>query len=599
MLPGRINYTAALTAQSLQTIMKLGHFKKLDNESKQLISSFVTAITQSDNAKGSLFGTALLNAGTPNIIPVDKPNTPYAHTTPFTINHFSAKIQQALPIGLLVNNESRNSIFFISKLSEFDFADVWEHFFKNPIDFNYRNELLKAAQESLLAFKKALDEKKIPEIVNDSVNLPEQLTTAYLCKEKNRIANSRALNANLYSWIADKPVSCGWIDPYDFVAHEDGLHKLKKEALKTVGDFAPEIFIKQEIESLALKRGVQIVYDGGFNFIWFEFIPEWYLSHHGLRKEQRNEYIQRIFRIAHALKSYFEQHSKPLPKIFLGMNLTSNFKSHPVANPVQDIFGNTYSKIPCPFDIGHFWKPEVLDMFDVFHKIFGNVLPIAGVFFDFEMYHAPEQAGMYTDHMDFSDLAWKVYCSYTNNPQIASLAPLKKRVQYLQVHKKFTEYFTILERASRDVGVAVKNYMRKKIPNLLFGAYAPTLPYSWFYRGIMAGLSTPQEPLLLATFNTDYASHDAWLKSHHINILHGPAIMLSKLRTPTDLNLITSLLTHHDFVWYNHPSRMVYQYNEKELQKVWWGIEATPIKPDKLMRAINMQHISLSRKSCR
>ncbi len=593
LLPGRINYPKTLADQALQTIMKLGDLNELDHASKDLIASFVTAITQPDNAKGALLGTSLLAQEKSKIIPVTKPNTPRAHTTPLTIDHFNPTIQQLMPIGLLINNQELNTIFFISKSSEFDFADTGEHFFKNPINITERNELLKAAQESLLAFKIALDLKKIPANIDVTVELPEQFTPAYLSKEMNRIKKSRTLNNTMYGWITNKPLSCAWLDPYDFFGHEDGLQKIKKEAVKTVGACAPELAIKQEVENIAIKQGMKVIYDGGFNLLWFEFIPEWYLSPHGLKKEQRAQYVQRIHRITDELKTYFGQKGKMLPKVFLGMNITSNFKSHPVANPVQDIFGNTYSKIPCPFDIGHFWKPEVLDVFDIFITIFGKSLPITGVFFDFEMYHAPEQTGLYTDHMDFSDLAWKVYCLYTKNTALASLSPLKERVIYLQTHKKFTEYFTILEEASRDIGIAIKTYMRKKMPHLIFAAYTPTLPYSWFYRGIMAGLSSPQEPLLLATFNTDYASHDAWLKSHHINILHGSAIMLSKLHHTEDLNLITSLLTHHDFVWYNRPSRMIYQYNTKELQKTWWGIEASPVKPNGLMRAISMQHIPL------
>lgn len=593
ILPGRINYSAPLKQHATQAIFAIGQFHQLSSDLQSLLNSFIMYITDSDTRKGALFGTSLINRSPAKITPFVSPKTVSSACMPLQTTHYSTEIQSALPIGLLIHHEPHNTIYLVSKSSEFDFADITEHLFKNPLAFCHRTELLKAAQETLRAFHDAYRHHTIPESV-PTCSLPAPLTLEYLQHEKQRITTlqKKQVNQQQYAWLFGRPIACTWFDPYDCFAHEDTLQKLTKVAQEYQKTTHCSQNIKSLVEQLALKRGVQIIYDAQFNLVWFECIPEWYLSPHGLRKDQKEAYITRMKTLGRELAAFFATHQMPLPKIFLGLNLTSNFKSHPVANPVQSISGTSYTKIPSPFDIGQFWKPELLDMVEAFIVTFKNWLPIDGIFFDFEMYHAQDQTGSYTDLMDFSHLAWKTYCTYTKNRKASQISTVKNRLDYLQQHKKFTDYFTILEQASRDLGIGIKRHLRHLLPNVIFAAYAPTLPSSWFYRGIMSGLSSPSEPLILATFNTDYASHYAWLTQHHIYLIHGTAIMLSKLQMPSDFNLITTQLTHHDFVWYNRPSRMIYQYDHDELAQVWWAIEATPAPSRKTMRGIRMHHLT-------
>ena len=261
--------------------------------------------------------------------------------------------------------------------------------------------------------------------------------------------------------------------------------------------------------------------------------------------------------------------------IFLGLNLSSNFFNHPVTHPARNLFGKEYSKIPAPLDMHNFWQPEVLEIFDTFLATFKNVVPVDGVFLDFEMYHAPKQGGSFTDLMAFSDLSWQTYA--IENKTAQNYTQHNDRIAYLRKHKLFTKYFDILERAAQKVGTTIKQHMRKHIPNLVLAAYAPTLPNSWFYRGITRGLSSKKEPLLYATFNTDYFSHHQWLTKHNIHLLHGSVAMLSKLKHATDFTLIDQINTYHDFIWYNRPSRMIPDMTPEERNKQWWGIESSPL----------------------
>ncbi len=588
-----IKYDPKLQKYTLQTIYSIGQFQLLPSTTQSFIDTIITHLIEHDSRIGTFFGTSLINRNDASKIP-SLPSSPShnAHATPLYSSNYSSLAQQALPIGLLIHHPHQHNTYLISTASAFTFADINENLFRNPLDFSHRNELLHAAHETLQAFHDAYVDQKIPLTIQTSP-LPSFCERAYLQRIKKNTVNEqkKTINQQLYGWMLNAPIACAWLDPYDFFAHEDGERLLTQLVQEKKNDMTSNA-LQNAVENIALERGIRIIYEANFKLLWFECIPEWYLSPHGIRKEQKDEYLRRMKKIGIALKTFFTERHTPLPKIFIGLNLTSNFKSNLVTNPVQSISGTTYTKIPSPFDVRHFWQPEVLDMFAAFVTLLKDSLPIDGIFFDFEMYHAQEQTGSYTDHMDFSDIAWKTYCTYTKNTNAYHLQNVKDRLNYLQQHKKFKDYFTILEQASNDIGRTIKERMRCIVPHLLCAAYAPTLPSCWFYRGIMAGLSSPSEPLIVASFNTDYQSHRRWLMKHNIHLLHGAAIMLSKLHKPDDFDLIKEALKDHDFVWYNRPSRMIYQYDQDKLNKIWWGIEATPAPCNKIMRALRAVHAS-------
>ncbi len=587
ILPGSVSYSPAFLQQVQKNIGVLAQLSTLPEATQTTVASFLSYLSQPDSKKGTLFGTGLLNKGNPEFATLP-PETSLTQYTPVQRDRYTADAQKAFPIGMLFENPHTQNIYLLSKNSEFDFADIAEHFFKNPLSITARNELLQAAQETLQAFYHAIQNQKLSRERLPALSVPPIFELSHLIAQKEAAAHQHKKTLRReYRWLLKPGLSCAWFDPYDCFAHEDKHQKIKA-TMQSKDSMAKNS--KQLVEAIALDRGIKIIRNGNFSIVWFEFIPEWYLSPRGLRKKERQEYIDRILKLSRTLKQFFTAQGKPLPKIFVGMNLTSNFRTNTVRNPTRNVFGTSYSKIPSPFDVDQFWRPEVIDVFASFAEKFKNEIPIDGIFFDFEMYHAPDQTGQYTDHMDFSNHAWKAYSSTSNDIEAQKIKSFSKRIAYLQKEKKFKQYFTILEQEARNLGSFLKTELRKIVPNLMFGAYPPSLPLSWFYRGIEAGLSSPSEPLLLATFNTDYTSHDRYLKKHDIHLLHGTAIMLSKLKEPKDFSLITRQLLHHDFVWYNRPSRMIYEYNQKELDSVWWGIEATPLSPTITMKAINKSH---------
>jgi len=568
---------------------------------RQPLYTFLRYMLQGDAQKGAMYGTTLINQGQSSMPAIlDEFGQPFTNhvdnqtqeviATLLPIKQdFSPIIQKTLPSGMYIKNRKLNNIYFISKVSEFNFADVAENFFKTPLHLNQRQELLMVAQQMLVELYNAYTTGAMQ--LDAQVTrppLPKKLTLSFMKQEKRRAdaqIKNNIKNNPLYDWIIKQGISCAWEEPNDYFLHEDyGLSERTQNA--------------DEIESLkeqALEQGIKFLYDARINVAWFEFNPELYLCPHGKNKGQKKQFIDRVTKIAIALKQQFSSDDRPLPQIFMGTDITSNYRTHianeefhPVHQAAQDVFNNTYSKIPSPLDFKHFWQPELTEIFDIFYSTFGKVLPITGVFLDFEMYHAQDQASGYSDMMDFSTISWELYSKTDKNAQ--GLGSVPERVAYLTKNKGFKKYFKTLEHEAHLLGHTIKKHLQKIMPNVVIGAYAMTLPHSWFYRGMFAGLGSKESPLILATFNTDVYSHYRWLLEHDIHVIHGAPIMLSKIQTTKDLSLISELLQYHYFVWYLRPSRMV--YDKTKLKNIWFGSEMSPLNKDTLATGIAIRNDS-------
>ncbi len=349
---------------------------------------------------------------------------------------------------------------------------------------------------------------------------------------------------------------------------------------KVIGGWAdPESY--HGCEATAAQNLVALDLD----FLWMEWNPEWFLSNKARKKDECQAFLEKINLFTQAIAAQ----KKPFPALFLGTDITSNFASHLAPQPVEDMFGTRYPNIPSPFDVEGFWKPEVLDVFDGFLRKWpeiNNGIPLAGIFFDLEMYHCPTQAAQYTNHMDFSPCAWRAYGA--QRPEalfITPDAPVLDKINYLIAHKKLSDYFKVLQEAARTIGLLLKDHFKSKNPDLLIGAYNINLPHSWFYLGFLAGLSSKEEPIVMATFNNEFAIHQEWLEHQGVYLVHLPVIMLGKLTKREDFELITTQARGHHGIWLNRISRLE---EPRDPQKCRWnyGPEITPLPTDQFIECL-------------
>ncbi len=512
------------------------------------VRSFIHNLFAHDGKTGHLYGTTLINKKE------NKPTVPH----PF-------------PPALFLTNKKLNNNYLITKASTCTFSEIAENFFLVPLSFATRQKLLASLQRMLKKFYlmarvNGRKKTKLPGNLTKKFNIAQK-------KEAERKMYSLFHNNPNYRWLIDKKLSCAWLDPGDYFLEQ------RKPATSL-----PEKE-KKILKQAAMKRGLDFIHNSGINLLWFELNPESFLSvKNDATPETQKKFENKVRTLGKELKKRFNKNKNSRPKIFIGTDITSNYRSHPVHIAVRDFFGKTYSKIPSPLDFKHFWKPELLDVFDRFTKIFGADIPIDGIFLDFEMYHAQRQAGSYSSLMDFSDLAWKIYADRTGQPQLLTKISVQSRVSYLIENNLFEQYFSTLSAEAKKIGKQIRTHIKKKYPNILIGAYAPTLPRNWFYRGLLAGLSSQTQPVIYVSFNTDFYSHAPWLEQQGIYLMHGAPIMLSKLKKTSDFRLISKLSRLHYFIWYNRPSRMIYQPEQRK--NIWWSSEASLLPWKKVAKEI-------------
>lgn len=538
--------------------------------------AFLNFCMQPDSKVGFTYNSTLINKTSPTIeqwkdpISDDEKNSEQQEYSlkilPLSQEGFSAKASLFLPAGLLLQNAQHKTNTLLAKESVFTFAEVAENFFRCPINFEERNELLSIAQKLLIDFYHA----SFPSQTHKpKPTLPEHFSPTYLLQEKIRAERAIYSKAPAYRWITSGDCSAGWLAPDDYHLSSEKFQGISEE----------EIYA---LKKQALQNGVAFLYDAGINLLWFELNAENFLSTLS-RTPEKEKALRDLFQpIVDEIRLQAHTNGKPLPKVFIGTDITCSFRTMPTKTSVIDLFGKNYSKIPSPLERATYWQQELLDVFDAFCDLFQKTIPIDGIFLDFEMYHAQDQAGGYDDLMDFSDSSWQVFCKEHSNAR--ALTSTNERVDFLLNNKLFATYFKSLEHEARTIGTMIKNHLRTRIPNLMIGAYATTLPGSWFYRGMFAGLSDAEHPLILATFNMDAYSHRAWMNGHGIHYLHGVPLLLSKLAKPDDLSLIDYLTNYHSFIWFSRPSRIVYDFEKHKDD--WWSVEASPLDAQTLAAAM-------------
>jgi hypothetical protein len=400
MLPSKMGDTNAATQERALRISE--QCLPLDDTFKKPLEGFLSTLMRSDHERSFDYHTSLL----PKHHEPHKRAEQLKHIGPFTTNETINTLiagplpllhaKQALPLAWYGSSCMKNSQFFITKTSLMTFDDIEENFFYNPLDFSLRLKRLDEIQQLLYELYRAtLLGKFSKSNLLGKPSLPLRFSKEFVLNEKKRFSAQRHkhVDKKLYGWAEHEMIWCGFA---------------------TINAYNQ----KEEESARSLLRA-------HFNMLWLELCPEWYLSDRGSRKKDKKKFFDEISRLTQALEKISLETGEKIPRIFMGTELTGNFENNnPVKNPVVDVYGEKYTKIPSPFDFKYFWKTELLDVFDRFCDKWPEInhtIPLAGIVLDFEMYHAKDQEAHYTSIMDFSDCAWNLYCDVTHQKKLKKL----------------------------------------------------------------------------------------------------------------------------------------------------------------------------------
>ncbi len=599
LLPSVNNHVAVYSL--MQFLLHQWHF--YDEQTKQLIEPILrltlSQMLTGDAQKSCGYHTSLLcrktdalekNKNDFNITLTDpKTGNLIAQTLPLPHSALQQNqfLKNLIPTALYMCNPSINNHYFIAKNSFITFGDIQENFLLNPIDTSLRQELFNELQNNIQFIAKQMNSQnglKVSVSESNSSHLEQKMNGIPIEPSKSILGKMNKLLQYLKNkwWNTENiPLSASNISGNEMITL--ACHYDWTQQGIWCGWTGLDAYKDKELQA------AEHILKTGLNLIWIELNPEWYLSIHGIKKDQKEAFLQRINTFTQALQQKSKELNQPIPKIFIGTDITSNFAQQKVQNIATDVFGNTYTKIPSPLDYANLWRTELIDVLTHFitqWQRIGNGVPIAGIFLDLEMYHAQDQTGQYLPLMDFSDLSWQFYCNKQNDAQAATARSLEDRVRYLHTNKLFAQYFQILSSGAKDIGKSIKQYIKQVLPEAIVAVYNLTLPSNWFYCGFLSGLSTPKEPIIYASFNNEYQRHKQWLNNKNVYLLHLPVMLLSKIRTIPDFNLIDTLSNNHDGIWFNRIERLEQSRNSTD----WpydFGLEVTPLETDIFIENLN------------
>lgn len=330
-----------------------------------------------------------------------------------------------------------------------------------------------------------------------------------------------------------------------------------------------------------LEKKIDYIFKAHLNVIWIEMQPEVYYSKNGFKKQEKEIFLAKLARFLEALYQRANMLQQPVPKILAGFNITSNFKQASVQNPVTTFYGETLFHIPSCID-KNVWHQEVIEVFNQFFEDWQRItpIPLSGIFLDFEMYHAQQEATEYSNLLDFSSYALTQF--YRQNQSVLFQVEYQEQLDYIVKNGMIPLYIDFIKQEACTIGTEIKAAVQKKIPDALIGVYIPQLPHEAFYLGMCAGLSSQTSPIFLATFNSEYSRYKNFLQNNGIFCYHSAPLMLSKCTKQEDVRLIDDIFRHHDGVWFNRFSRFGSPYNKKS----WWAIESTPFDHDSIIATL-------------
>lgn len=527
ILPNNLPKKKKLFLKAKKIIQKLG---VLDEDTKFACKQEINSFLACDFYKFQNYDTALFckkdDSKTPATI--DSTN----QKAVFLPASFSESSLKSFPLGLYIKNKYNNNQLFLSKIPLMFFNEVSEDFKINPINKELRNQLVQRREQVLYALK----------------SLSENKSELEYKPNTDKVDAKKEVKNNL-PW-AKNGIRCGW---FDFNAFNE----------------------------LQIQKTIKNIVEAKLNLIWIRFNPELYLSKNAIYANEREQYLKNVGYFTTCIKEAFTKLNEPFPKIFIGMEITGNYKPKEPLNSMVDIYGLNYTKIPSPFDIQNFWNVELIDVITDFANAWnssvGNGLNIDGIFLDFEMYHAQDQESCFVGTSDFSNCALKRYKEVTNDT-----FDFNNAIKYLYKENKLEQYFAVLKHEAKQLGKYIRQHIKTLLPNTMIAAYMPGLADNWFYTSILSGLSNENDPIIYATFNMDFLSHQHWFEQNQIYCLHMPVILLSKFRTLDDFGLIRELKELHSGVWYNRFSRLACEHQKDK----WWTVESTEMDHDLVVKEI-------------
>jgi hypothetical protein len=439
---------------------------------------------------------------------------------PIKQDDFSQKIKNLFPLCIYHYNALNNNHVVITNTGLVP-TGIEEDFRICPINFDLRRELHTAIHETLWELSQIVTQKRVYMGIDMKRILNQQRT--HLPTTIASIGNITEIKGERRS---DK---VAWMELKCFEPKEKSMHGQQDDLIK-------------------------FILESKLDYIWISLNPNMYYSPIAKFKDEQKDFLLAISLFTKKLSLAAKSQQVATPQILIGFEIVNNLYNQNLPKEIaQDLYGNNYDDIPSPLDRS-FWKNEVTDPLVVFLEKYprvSNGVKIGGVVLDLEMY-GRKTVGCYLPTMGFEP---STIASYMHPPLLQNINP-SVFSQYLMNNNLSSHYFLFLEHQASLLGKEVRASLSRCLPKGIIGCYAPNISIDWFYKGFYKGLSSPQRPIHLLTFNAEFDSHRKWLERNDIHAYHLGVLMLSKIQSMEDCEWIHQILQHHDGIWINRFSRL-------------------------------------------
>ena len=478
-------------------------------------------------------------------------------------------VKYTLPYGILGLGVANGNNIFVTFSTLLSFSSIAENFHFCPARFTLRHDIYKSMLRTLFELNLLVQQKKITD--KGLGEIGEEITPQLPVSISNIGKKIKTLTLSVSSEnSSSKSLSAG----------SNGLRKIGWMELNCFEDLKEESVKRQ-------KRLINSIYESGLDTLWITFNPNYYYSPIGIKKKEKKKLLTTVSRFTRALKESSVNLKLTVPKILVGFEIANNiYKPNLPKDCSADLYGNKYPDLPSPFNKS-FWnneieKPLLSFLRDWSNSEISNGIKLSGVVLDLEMY-CRKQTGSFLDTFGFNNKSINAFnnvdASWWRKIKTFTLRSRTKRrstLIYLSDKKQVCSYFQFLTNEARELGQNLRNLFEKSIPGCIVCAYAPNISTSWFYKGFYSGLSDGKN-INLFTFNSEFASHEAWLEQNNIFSKHYSVLLLSKLREKKDFKWVDYIFNHHDGIWLNRFSRFAEKYDRKS----WCFLEQTPLNNEK------------------
>jgi hypothetical protein len=477
---------------------------------------------------------------------------------PLEEKNYPLEYMQDMNFGFCLHSREMSNTLLVSRIGVFKGADPEEEWRYTPFDLRVKDKFVRAVVATIHDAIEIHRKDGFKEAISTKVVVPEIITSEFMKKEF-REAKARPAPPR-YRWVEEEKVFALWSDIYQYRGIE--------------------------------KKAAQDVFDSGANALWFNFNPSIFLGDRGYATRSRERNFETIRTFMFNLKKVYDGMNRPVPRIFLGMELMNNFHKAPVPEKAKDIYGSEYNgKAASPLDYKRLWVKECVEplnrFVDIWNSDVGNGIPLCGVFLDFEMYPSGS-LGNYTGITDFSDYSFNLF-SKMKRGAVRLPVGFDEKIHYLYDRSLFDDYFNYLKSASFGIGRNLLREFKKAIPGCMVGVYNVGLPTNWFYLGLLRGLSSQRNPLLYFSFNRDFYSHKKWLEDRGIFAYHAPVFMLSKLEKEEDFEKISAFSSYNDGVWPNRWCWVTKGFDPD----AWYRLEESSLPSEVITRGVRKQAMKM------